>query len=247
MQDVSTTRQCTKCSRSFNVTAEDMEFYDKVSPEFAGEKYSIPAPTRCPDCRHQRHTAWCNEQFLYHNTCALTGKPVISYLPAENPRPVWNFRDWWSDAFNAFDYGQEIDWTLSVFDQFHNLEKNAPHACVNTDLENENSEYTHYAGHEKNCYLLFHASYAEDCMYGYGIKKAVSCVDNYYCHESELCFECIDVKNCYDLAWCQDCQNCNSCRFIRDCSGCTDCLLSVGLRNKQYCKIVNFVISYNLA
>ena len=119
--------------------------------------------------------------------------------------------------------------------QIHALELIVPHAATNTDTSNENSEYTHHAGHEKNCYMVFHTSYAENCYYGYGIKKAKSCIDNHYCHESELCYECVDVHGCYDLGWCQDCGNCSASRFIADCVGCSQCLFCVGLRNKKYC------------
>ena len=228
-------QSCTNCGQSFEVTADEIEFYEQISPEFNGKKYSIPTPKKCPDCRMQARMGWCNERFLYHNTCAKTGKPLISEIHPDNPIKVWNFKDWWSDAFSALDYGREIDWNRSILEQLHELRLATPHSCVLTDSENENSDYTHHAGHEKNCYLMFHTSFAEDCMYGYGVKKAKSCVDNYYCHGSELCYECVDVKECYGLKWSQDCINCSTSAFLRDCIGCQDCLLCVGLRNKKHC------------
>lgn len=228
-------KTCTQCSAPFEVTNDDLQFYEQISPVFDGKKYGIPPPKQCPDCRMRTRMAWCNERFLYHNTCAKTGKPIISEIHADNPIKVWNFHDWWSDAFSALDYGREIDWNRPILEQLHELRLTTPHPCVLTDSENENSEYTHHAGHEKNCYLMFHTSFAEDCMYGYGVKKAKSCVDNYYCHGSELCYECIDVKECYDLKWSQDCINCSTSAFLRDCIGCQDCLLCVGLRNKKHC------------
>jgi hypothetical protein len=80
-----------------------------------------------------------------------------------------------------------------------------------------------------------HADFCEDCMYGYGFKKDISCMDGFYNLHSELCYDCTDVYKCYDLKRCQDCTNCNSSAFLRDCIGCKDCFLCVGLRNKQYC------------
>lgn len=222
---------CIQCAAFFDVTDEEIAFLKQISPAAA----TIPPSKRCPECRMQARMAWCNERVLHHNTCAKTGKPVISEIHPSSPIKVWNFRDWWTDAFSALDYGQDVDLNRSILDQLFEIKRNAPHPCVRTDSDNENSDYTHHAGHEKNCYLMFHTSFAEDCLYGYGVKKAESCVDNFYCHESQVCYECIDVKGCYDLQYSQDCINCSSSAFLRDCIGCQDCLLCVGLRNKKNC------------
>jgi Zn ribbon nucleic-acid-binding protein len=56
------TKQCTKCSSKFEITDKDLEFYDKVSPIFNDEKYSIPAPTLCPKCRQIRRLMWRKER-----------------------------------------------------------------------------------------------------------------------------------------------------------------------------------------
>lgn len=120
-------------------------------------------------------------------------------------------------------------------EQLYELEREIPHPNVATDLTNENSDFSHQAGHMKNCYLMFHTSLAEDCYYGYGVKEAKSCIDGYYNHKSEFCYECVDVKECSNLAWCQTCQNCRESQFLHDCIGCDHCFLCHGLRNKQYC------------
>jgi hypothetical protein len=66
------TKQCKSCSASFNITDADLAFYDKISPTFAGKKYSIPTPALCPDCRQQRRLAFGNERKLYRRKCNLT-------------------------------------------------------------------------------------------------------------------------------------------------------------------------------
>ncbi len=178
--------------------------------------------------------AWCNEGVLYQDPCSMCSRRIVSQLHPKNPRPVTCIYCWWSDAYDGTKYGCEIDWNRSFFEQIHELELAVPHACVSTDVGNENSEYTHLAGQEKNCYMLFHATFAENCYYGYGVKKALNCVDIHYCHESELCYECIDVKKCYNLGWCQDCHNCSDSFFLQDCTDCRHCFGCVGLRNKEY-------------
>ena len=220
---------CSSCSRPFEITDEDHAFYTDLD---------LPAPTSCPSCREQRRMAWCNEGILYPGQkCKKCERSIISQYHPDNPREVWCVDCWWADDWDPKAYGQDIDLNRSILEQIHQLELAVPHACTNTDLESENSEYTHHAGHEKHCYMLFHTSFAEECLYGYGIKKALSCVDNHYCFSSELCYECIDVIDCYDCAWAQDCTNCSSCRFVRDCIGCKNCFLCTGLRNAEYCML----------
>lgn len=219
-------KNCKNCTQPFAIRDEDLAYYKNID---------VPEPTWCPPCRELRRMAWCNEMYLYPNTCKLCGKHVISQLGTDNPRPVYCVSCRWSDRWNPLDYGRDIDWNRSFFEQIHELELTVPHCCVSIDIGAVNSEYTHHAGQEKNCYLIFHATFAEDCYYGYGVKKAKNCVDVHYCHESDLCYECIDVKECYGLSWSQDCFNCSDSAFLRDCVGCMDCFMCVGLRNKKYC------------
>ncbi|MEK7524349.1 MAG: hypothetical protein AAB588_04965 [Patescibacteria group bacterium] len=217
---------CKNCQQDFVIAEEDRAYYAKIE---------VPEPTWCPPCREMRRMAWCNERVLYPRECLLCGKKIIAQLAPTNPRPVYCVECWWSDKWDCTSFGREIDWNRSFFEQIHELELAVPHCCVSIDIGAVNSEYTHHAGQEKNCYLIFHATFAEDCYYGYGVKKAKNCVDVHYCHQSEVCYECIDVKECYGLGWCQDCSNCSTSYFLRDCVGCMDCFMCTGLRNKKYC------------
>lgn len=54
MEKTVQTKQCKNCNTSFNITDKDLEFYDKISPIFNGERFSIPSPSFCPECRQQR-------------------------------------------------------------------------------------------------------------------------------------------------------------------------------------------------
>ena len=77
-------KTCRKCQAGFPITDKDLEFYDKVSPNFGGKKYSIPSPTLCPDCRQQRRLSFRNERKLYKRKCDATGKDIVSiYAPCE--------------------------------------------------------------------------------------------------------------------------------------------------------------------
>lgn len=63
------TGTCKHCSANFDITDKDLEFYDNISPIFAGVKYPVPSPTLCGDCRLQRKMPWRNERKLYKREC----------------------------------------------------------------------------------------------------------------------------------------------------------------------------------
>lgn len=225
----------TWCKQPFEVTADDLTFYDRISPEFGGKKYAIPAPTQCPDCRQQRRLAVCNERFFYPTTCGLCNTRMITQYPPNYKAPIYCRDCWQSDKWDPCTYGRDVDFTKPVFPQLLELQRSVPAQNLLAEGTNINSEYIHYAGFAKNSYLVVHADFNEDCCYGYGFKKNRSCVDGYYNLSCELCYDCVDIHSCYGLIGCQDCVNCNSSAFLRDCIGCKSCFLCVGLRNKEYC------------
>jgi len=228
-------KSCRQCTQQFEITDEDLKFYDMVSPVFAGKKYPIPPPTLCPDCRQQRRLALCNESYLYPGQCSLCKKKTLTAYPPKANQPVYCRECWHGDKWDPRDFGRDFDFNRPFFEQLRELELKTPAVALNTQGTNINSEYIHYAGSCKNCYLIMHADFCEDCMYGYGFKKDISCVDGFYNLHSELCYDCIDVHKSYDLKGSQDCINCSSSAFLRDCAGCKNCFLCVGLRNKEYC------------
>ena len=81
-------KNCLQCSESFNVSKQDMSFYDSISPVISGEKFSIPPPKICPDCRQQRRLSFRNVNNLYRRKCNLTGKQIISMHHKNTPFPV---------------------------------------------------------------------------------------------------------------------------------------------------------------
>ncbi|MFH1218318.1 MAG: hypothetical protein V1679_00560 [Candidatus Peregrinibacteria bacterium] len=225
---------CKNCSQPFEITEDDLKFYKQVSPIFNKEKLDIPPPTFCPNCRQQRRLSHCNEHFLYPTTCDLCNKKVITEHPPHSNQKKYCFECWHSDKWDPCDYGKDPDLTKPIFPQLYELRRQTPAQNVTQDGFNINSEFMHYAGSSKNCYLIAHADFCENCYYGYGFKKDISCVDGFYNLHCELCYDCVDVYKCYDLKASQDCSNCSSSAFLRDCIGCQNCFLCTGLRNKNY-------------
>lgn len=226
-------KNCKNCGSEFEVADEDLEFYEKVSPVFGRRKYEIPPPTLCPDCRQQRRLAWRNERNLYKRKCDATGKDIISVFSSEKVFPVYNNDYWYSDKWNALDYGRDFDFNRPFFEQFEQLMNEVPQLSRSA-VGNYNSDYTNQSGWNKNCYLIFEADYDEDCMYSINIYESKKCLDVFCAMKCELCYDCLNCQNCYNLKFSQNCQNCSDSFFLKDCIGCKNCFGCVNLRNKQY-------------
>ncbi len=228
-------KTCKQCSSAFEISKEDLAFYDKVSPVFSGKKELIPPPTLCPECRQQRRLAQVNQLNLYERKCDLTGSSIISNFPAKSPYRVYRQEDWHSDKWDPLTYGREMDFDRPFFDQFKELSLAVPRPSLFTGYEyDENSDYTNHAGKNKNCYLIFDSDENRDCYYSYSINHCEDCTDCYRVRRSQLCANCIDCVSCYDSAYLQDSENCTDSLFLKNCVGCKHCLMCSNLRNREY-------------
>ena len=227
-------KSCTHCRQEFEITQDDLAFYEKVSPVFAGKRYGIPPPKLCFDCRQQRRLSWRNEKRLYHRKCDLTGKQILSIYSQDKPYTVYEHHQWNTDVWDPLTYGREFDFSKPFFEQFDALHRACPLRSFNLQLESENSDYTNLANSNRNCYLIFAASNNEDCYYSTYIQRNKNVVDCFFVFDSELCYECIDCYGCYNLQYSQFCQNCSDSLLLFDCKGCSNCFACAALVNKQY-------------
>lgn len=225
---------CKQCSAGFEITADDLAFYDKVSPVFNGEKYAVPPPMLCPPCRHQRRLSYRNERNLFHRKCDQTGKQIISQY-SDPSITVYANPVWWSDDWSSLEYGRDVDFTRPFFEQFFELQKQVPRLSLINDSSNENSDYSNQTAFLKDCYLVFSSDHGERSYYIHGGTYFRSCVDCYHGIHCELCYECFECVRCYKLLFSQGCEGCSDSFFLRDCKGCKHCFGCSGLRNKEYC------------
>ena len=225
---------CTQCSAPFEVTKDDLVFYEKVSPVFGGRKELIPTPTLCPDCRLQRRLAHRNENQLYHRKCDKTGKQIISMHAPNKPFVVYDQRKWWSDEWSPMTYGRTFDFSRPFFEQLKDLQHIVPRMSLQQE-HNENSDYTGNVSHLKNCYLLFSSDYSQDCYHGIWIERCKDCVDNFMIDESTWTYESMFSNTIYHSCYVYFSSNCSDSAFLLDCRGCSNCFMCWGLRNKQYC------------
>src|SRR3989344_7739052 len=121
----SETRQCQNCKQNFTIEPDDFTFYAKIG---------VPPPTRCPECRFQRRSAWRNHITLYTRQCELCKKSVVTLYSPESKIVAYCNKCWWSDIWDPKSYGMEYDLSKPFFRQFSELMRRVPHmATVNDD------------------------------------------------------------------------------------------------------------------
>src|SRR3989339_2172251 len=224
---------CKNCQQNFEITDDDLKFYEKISPVFGGEKYLIPAPSLCPDCRLQRRMSWRNDRNFYKRKCDFSGKEMISMYKPGNLK-VYDHEIWWGDKWDTSEYAQEYDFNKSFFEQLSELIYNVPHPNV-IQLGNENSLYTNFTAWNKNCYICSAGNKLEDSAYCYNVQESKDCFDCLNLLYCELCYQTIHCENCYKLYFSPHSKNCQESYFLEDCIGCSHCLLCSNLQHKEYC------------
>ena len=216
---------CQNCKHDFLIDSEDFNFYEKMK---------VPAPTFCYLCRAQRRFAFRNERTLYKRKSDFDGEEIFTSVPAESGVKVYQGEVWVSDKWNPLDYGVEYDFSKPFFSQFSDLLKRVPVKSL-VSVGGVNSPYTFNITDPKNCYLVFNASYVEDCFYCHGMSHSKWCVDSSHLSKCENCYETFWLTNCAKSLFSSQCENSFNMTFCKSCVGCQDCFGCVNLRNKSYC------------
>ena len=219
------TKNCKNCKKDFNIEQEDFSFYEKIG---------VPAPTLCPECRQQRRYAWRNERTLYRRPCDLCGKSTVTIYSPNKPFKVYCVPCWWSDGWDTTSYGVDFDFSRPFFEQFSELQHNAPRMALLTK-NSVKSEYTNHCGDNKNVYLSFSCFGNENIFYSTWVMNSRDCFDCTYIYEKgERLYECIDSRSSYKTQYSILMKDCSGCYYCYDCHGSSDCFISSNLRNKSY-------------
>ncbi|MEX2052492.1 MAG: hypothetical protein WD991_02250 [Candidatus Paceibacterota bacterium] len=218
-------KNCQNCKRDFTIDPEDFSFYEKIK---------VPPPTFCPLCRAQRRMVYRNERKLFKVKDAFSSKEILSTYPKESGRNIITRETWLGDSWDAMDYGMEIDFSISFWEQLHELEMKVPMYNFNV-IGMINSPYSFNASRLKNSYLLCNSNNSEDCMYGNGVNSCKDCVDNSHVSHSERCYDSFWLDKCYQCYFTQRSMDSRNLWFCRGCVGCNDCFGSTNLRKSSYC------------
>src|SRR3989339_388344 len=226
---------CKSCNQTFEITCpndldgradSDLKFYEEIG---------VPSPNLCPDDRAKRRMAFANQRNLYLRKCDGTSKTIISNFSSDKKFPVYAVDFFFSNDWDQLKTGRDYDFSRPFFDQFNDLMQVAPKIALQRSPSfDQNSDYTNYAGKNKNCYLIFDSDKNEDCYHSYSINSCISTMDCFRVSDSELCYECVDCTNCYNCRYLQNCDNCRDCYFLKNSIGCKNCFGSVNLRNKEF-------------
>jgi len=222
----SETKICQNCKNQFVIESEDFRFY---------EKFNVPVPTFCPDCRLQRRMAFRNERTLYKRKCNAPGhaEEMISIFSADKEDRIYDQAAWWSDSWDPMTYGRDFDFKKPFFTQLRELWKEVPDiALVNNNCVN--SEYCSITEENKNCYLVVGGDFNENSLYSSFIFYSKECVDCHWGSRSELNYETIDCIKCSRLLYSRYCEGCYESAFLFNCRNCHDCFGCTNLVNKSY-------------
>ena len=233
-EEIIETKKCRISGKDFFVTDKDLEFYEKISPIFAGQKYLIPSPTLCPDERQRRRLTFRNERKLYHRKCDKTGNQIISIYSPDKPYTVYDQKVWWWDDWSPMDYGMKFDFNIWFFEQFRKLQLKVPR--VNLFTKNcENADFTNHTDHIKNCYLCIDTAGSENIYYSKWVINCKNCIDSHQIEDCELSYECQYCVNLHSCNYCFLCYDSSNCLFSYRLQNCRDCMFCTHLRWKQYC------------
>jgi hypothetical protein len=159
---------------------------------------------------------------------------MLSAYPPTTRAKVYDQKIWWSDKWDAMDYGCDFDFGKSFLEQFSTLYMEVPR--INLDnTNNENSDYCNDTDDLKNCYLNFNMSHGEDLYYCTTGGYAKDCMDSFWIIQCELCYECVKTVGSYHCFWCLGCNNSSDCYFCKNLFGCKNCFGCGGLHQKEYC------------
>ena len=136
-------KTCAISGQQFPIYQSDLDFYHKISPTFAGQRFQIPTPTLCPEERQRRRLSFRNERKLYKRKCDMSGKDIISIYSPDKPYKVYDQKIRRSDSRDPMDYGMDFDFSKSFTEQYSSLSTKTPTLNL-MDMYNENSEYTNY-------------------------------------------------------------------------------------------------------
>lgn len=241
-------RKCKSCGSLLSKSlGEEQAFLDKIAFRFDDVQFPFPPYEHCSSCRHRHRLAFRNEWSLYHRTSIASERRILSLY---HEAPLWGQpykvmleEEWRGEHLDPFAYGLTMDFNRPFFEQYAELQNAVPRMSI-VNLHNENSPYTSHTGYSKNCYLLPCSEHCEDCYYGRFLQRCKNCVDCTSVYDSELCYECFQVSNCYQCGFLSLSENCSECYFSEALTGCKNCIFCSNLHRAEY-QIFNSPVTRN--
>ena len=219
---------CQTTGKKINISQDDISLCKLLK---------IPLPKVMPRVRHQLAMAHNIPDELFKNKSALSGKEIITSIPPEMNLNVYDDNEWWSDKWNATDYGRDYNRSKNFFGQLHKLHREIPRPAKAqySQTTNENSEWTVQGYQFKNCYYVYGGVKNEDVLYSVSPVKCRDSMEIFSSTECELCYEVLNSKTCHRSGFLDNCENCSDCYFGFDLKNCEKCFSCFNLRHSKYC------------
>lgn len=220
------TRNCQNCKKDFSIELDDFSFYEKMK---------VPPPTFCPECRLQRRLIWMKGLQFFKRKCDLCGKDKLSMYAPDAPYVVYCDRCYWSDNWDARDFGRDYDPSRPFFEQWNELLHQTPLLGLSIDkITGELSPYTNHVGQAKRCYLIYYSEFNEDCGYGFYLTKDKYVYDCSPIIECEHCYDCNNAFRNYNVIGSSHARHSLDSTFLSHCDNCTNCFGSANLKSSSY-------------
>ncbi len=217
--------KCLQCGADIVIEEDELKLY---------EKFQVPSEKLCFKCSHMGRLAFRNERVLYNRKCDSSGDPIVSIYAPDSPYKVYSAKAWYSDKWDAMEFGRDFDFNRPFFEQFKELQLEVPRLAL-INLKQENSEYCNMTVGNKNCYLVFGGDMNEDVQYSTLCMHNKDSLDIDISNKNELCYFMGYSHDSYGCQYAFDSKNCSNCYFISDCIGCNECILCTGLTKKEFC------------
>jgi hypothetical protein len=160
-------------------------------------------------------------------------KEIIAAYSPDVPHPIYCRECWYSDKWDARDYGRDYDFNKNFFEQFRELLGKVPRPAL-IGSNNVDSPYMNYTADVKNCYYSICSAETENCGYTYRTFRSKECFDCFGVVDSEYCHESSQSSKCFRVSSAENSEGIIESAFIQDSRNLSNCLGCINLKNKQY-------------
>jgi hypothetical protein len=218
-------RKCEHCQKEFHISVGELSMYEKVG---------IEIPIQCFLCRIKHLLYFWTFGKFRKGTSDLSGESLITVLPVNSRYPIYTLHEWYSDNWDAMDFGVDYDPMQPFFKQLQNLQEKIPRPHQN-GAKSTNCDWCDDVWSCKDSYLSRSMVDCENLFYSYRNIKVKNSIDLVVCFDSERCFECFNCYNSYKLFYSRNSKDCIESYFLGDCRNCQNCFMCWNLRGKSYC------------
>ncbi len=219
------TRTCEHCGKEFSISEEELNMYKKID---------IELPTICFFCRVKIHLSFWMFGKFRKGKSDLSGESLITVLPNKNRYPIYTLTEWWSDKWDAMDFGQDYDQQRTFFSQLKELQEKVPHPHQNGS-KNTGCDWCDDVWNSKNCYLARSMVDCEDLYYSYRNLNVKNSIDVTVCYNSEKLFDSLNCLHSFKIFYSRNSRDCVESYFLFDCRNCQNCFMCWNLRGKSFC------------